>query len=272
MIKEKSEKDFDFFVNFNQKRRNTLASQNNIQFKKLYQLNYLIYNILEQFKCALVEQKIKEADSKVIKKYIGMIKRDLVDSLDLINLMHFYAAKRTYRSVIETVLRLAGYSYRMYVYKKRKDNNKYVSTDQLKRLRSIIDTHKIGRFTKGILDEFKDSVVSKNFKILNKYYSDYSNITHTNSLESVDLSTDLNEILTKTSDEIGKIITDTYFLLANILLIIYFSEKLLMIDTISMQDFYFMKKLVNPVISEKQLENVSNNFAKGLNQNKKSML
>lgn len=263
MIREKSEEDYSLFIEFNKKRSSTLAE--NKKFKNLYQLNYMLYNILDQINSSFDEKNIQKVDSVVIEKYINMIKRDLVDSLDLLNLVHFDAAKRTYRSVIETVLRLVSYSFRTYVYKKRTESGKYDSTEQLKHLRSIVDTHKIGKLTRGILDELKSSIVVDNLKTLNNYYTDYSNIAHTNSLESVNFSTSLNQILNKTNLEIEEIISKTYILLVNMLIVVFFSEKLLLInDEMTLQDIYFMKKLVKSVIPEEQIDAVDKNFAEGL--------
>ncbi|MFT8425693.1 MAG: hypothetical protein ABF630_09550 [Liquorilactobacillus sp.] len=251
MIKDKIPKDYNLFKNILSNRPYLTTNKYYEEyFKKIYALHFFLYNLLSTTN--------ETTDSFV--KYINLAKRDVVISLDLLNCEHFESAKRNYRSVIESLFRVLCYSIKRHIYIERKKKNIYNSSDQLKRLQSMLDTHKVSKLTYGISEELVNSVIKDDVKKLNSLYSEFSNIVHTSDTSS-QVSTDLNTSIHHESSVIKENLDCIFEVLTYSILVSYFSILLFsQTEVLSQQDFYYFVHLVDGTVREDHIINISKNY------------
>lgn len=243
MIKENSDRDFRNFVNFNEHRKLYKVT------KELYALHYVIYDFLS----ILVEPKYS--------LYSSLAKRDLVSGLDSLTRGNFISLKRDYRSFIESSIRILAVSYREYIVLKRKSRGIYVSSLQLRELRSLIDTHKIGKFTSGILSKVENSIIYDDVNKVNNIYSQLSRYVHTNENIKNDIAKDLISLVKHSEAEFNEVSEEVYEILSYTSLILYCAVCLAGCDScISQQNLYYYIKLLKKYepISENHVFDISN--------------
>lgn len=240
MIKEDSNKDFNSFIDYFNRRKKLYTSE------KLYSLHYVTYYFLSLF------------HNSELSSYSLLAKRDLISGLDSLSRGNFIASRRDYRSFIESCLRLLASSYKKYIVLKRQSNHNFESSCQLRDLQSLIDTHKIGRFTNGVSKKLDGSIIHDDVKIILEIYSKLSNFVHTNEINKSHIASDLTELTTHNKDEEIAINNEIYELISYSSLIIYSSICLIDYDDkISRQTFYYYTNLLKDVISEEHVINVS---------------
>ena len=250
MIKGNLDSDFNLFREF-KKQRNYLIDVP--QFKEIYALSYIIYNLTPTI----------EFDTRLA-KYSKLMRRDLTSAIDLIDLQHFESVRRDLRSMIETSFRIIGYSVKQFIYHKRIANKIYTPSSQIKNIKQAIDTHKIGKLTNTINDLFKDNIIYSNIDFLLSCYTSYSNVVHTNSLEST-FHTDLKSLTNHTNKEYETFLNEILLLLSHTIIVIYSSLLALDIQNqISQQDFYYISSKLNKHIEKDHLIQTQDNFIKDI--------
>lgn len=250
MIKDEYKKDLEAFEKF---KRSRVYLSNSPQFKKIYELSYIIYNLLPY----------ASSDSELC-RYSNLIKRDLVSSIDLIDMQHFESAKRDLRSMIETVFRLIAYTLKGYIYTKRKEKKIYGSSSQIHNIRSALDTHKIWKLTSLIKDLFEKTIIYPNVKSLLDLYTSFSDTIHTNTQPKM-LHNDLVSLTKHTNNEFKLFSEDILLLLSNTIVIIYFSRLIYFSrDLLIQQNFYYINRTLNTYISKDFLIKIQNNYLDGI--------
>lgn len=250
MIRDNYKKDFALFIKFEKNRRD-LSS--NPQFEKIYELSYIIYNILPYSKL-----------DSALNNYSNLVKRDLVSAIDLINLQHFESAKRDLRSMMESIFRLIGYVLKTYIYLKRKKRKIYGHSSQISNIRSALDTYKIGKLTTLINKLFKNNIIYNDIKPLLKYYTSFSNTVHTNAKENI-FHNDLSTLTTHTNNEFSDFSNDVLLVLVHTIGISYFCNLLYFSkDSLSQQDFYYVNSILGEYICENYLIKLQDDYLDGI--------
>lgn len=253
MIRDNGVEDYNHFKAFSSKQPTIIEGDREPTFKEVYLNHYFLYNLLSYY----------EESSSDLKKFSSIAKRDLISALNLINMNQFESAYKDYRSFIESCLRVVATTFREYVVKQRRSKNNYSSSDQLKTIRSLIDTNSVGKFTNWIMEEFSDSVIKEDLLQINKLYSLFSNYVHTNNITHT-VSSDLESLTTHSSDSISDVLNMVKKLIAFCTSIIYFSTCLSSICELSQQDFYWMTSSLEDFIPEQHILDISNSTTTGL--------
>lgn len=250
MIKDNYKKDFTLFSKFEKNRKDLISNPN---FRRIYEISYIIYNLLPYSKL----------DSE-LNNYSNLVKRDLVSAIDLINLQHFESSKRDLRSMMESVFRLIAYVIKGYIYLKRKERKIYGHSSQISSIRSALDTYKIGKLTILIDKLFKNNIIYNDIKPLLSYYTSFSNTVHTNSKEDI-FHNDLSTLTTHENDEIDDFSDDVLSVLTHIIGIIYFANLIYFSeDSLTQQDFYYINSILREYICDNYLEKIQASYLHGL--------
>lgn len=234
------------------KNQHFIDEQNVDKFNDLYCLCYYIYNILP-------ESNNKDKSLLALEK---TLRRDLVCMLSSLYTLNFESAQRDIRTSIESVIRLVGYSLKSYIYEERKRHNYYNSSCQLKDLKGIENSTKIGRVMNKVYDIYEDTYLKKAFSNLKDGYSFLSEISHFDNkiANKKDLSENIKELKNRSIDETNNILDSFIDLVQNILVLIYYVSLLYNQDNLSQQDYIYMTKILKHNFSEEFLEILSKNY------------
>lgn len=242
LLKDTAEQDFFNFEHYSEThatlvtvyKRKELFSK----FQRLYELHYALYN--------MVISIMNNAKDPHLLTAVSFIQESLVSSIDLINLEHFKSAKKEYRSLIESIFRLALACSRSRIYEDRKKQHLYKSTDILSALLSKLDTHKIGSLTHFTVDYYSNTILKSDVTKLNEYYSEFSNVTHTNNVHETNFVLNLESMSYGKSAYIQKDLDSFVELLGLCLSVSYFSIiNYYGAEILHQQDFYFILKLMH---------------------------
>lgn len=259
-IQERILEDFEKFVVFSKSHKNIVDTTDSKDvFKDLYTISYLLYNILN------IDVKELNCSSNEIKRYISYsqeLKQNLLNSIDLINFRHFKSAQKEYRTLIESAFRLLLLCTKISIYNKRKEVHIFSANQSLADIQSKMDTHKIGSFTNFMVTFFKEWPISDDIIYLNKLYSAYSSILHTNTIHKDNMSTTLQEITNPSTSETKSELTKAIQLLIEIILIVTFGlHTVLQANVFGQQDFYLLinisQKYKETQVEDK-LKNITN--------------
>ncbi|WP_201714677.1 hypothetical protein [Rossellomorea arthrocnemi] len=128
---------------------------------------------------------ITEVDSRSnIENFFNECKNNLIISYDLTNINYINASKQILRSAIESFFRFSLAISRYIEYKENKKNRIFSVTESLRELKSMQDTHKVGRLTRFVLDYYECTPVKSVYMNLYTLYSDFSSIVHVNTKDN----------------------------------------------------------------------------------------
>lgn len=259
-IQKRIAEDFNKFIVFSNEHKNIVdVSDNKTVFKDLYTISYLLYNILD---INLSDLSCSSNDIKRYKSYSQELKQNLLNSIDLINYKHFTSAQKEYRSLIESAFRLLLFCTKISIYKKRKENHLFFANQALTDIQSKLDTHKIGSFTSFMVTFFKEWPISNDINRLNKLYSTYSSVLHTNTIHKNDMSTTLQEITNPSAGEAKDESIRSIQLLIEIIVIVTFGlHTALQSNVFGQQSFYLLISIANKykeTLVEHKLTNIVN--------------
>jgi len=122
-----------------------------------------------------INKKNKTAD------FMNESKIDLITGFDLLNINYLKASKKTLRSAIESFFRFSLEFERYAEYQRNRERKVYEATQTLKDLKSMVDTHKVGKMTRYTIGYFTQQPVHDLYCDLNKKYSELSSYVHVNS-------------------------------------------------------------------------------------------
>ncbi|MDU1487947.1 hypothetical protein [Ligilactobacillus animalis] len=253
MIRNNGLEDYNQFKTFSSKQPTMTEGNHESTFKELYLNHYFLYNLLSQY----------ENSSSDLRRFSSIAKRDLISALDLINMNHFESAYKDYRSFIESCLRIVAATFRGYVIDQRHSKGIYSSSTQLKKIRSLIDTNSVGKFTSWIIEAFSNSIINEDLLQINKLYSYFSGYVHTNNISHT-VSSDLASLTTHSSDTTLGVLNNIKKLIAFCTSIIYFSTRLSLTYKLGQQDFYFMVSFLKDFIPEEHIIDINNSPTTGL--------
>lgn len=175
-IKKKWEIDFDSYELFLSEREYFTNTELKSSFTRIYQKIYL-YTTLTSAICDLDKR------SK-IQQFFFECKNNMIISFDLANLNYINASKQILRSCIESLFRLSLGISRYIEYRENKKKGIYIATDSLKNLKSMQDSHKVGRLTHFVIGYFSETPVNECMKELYNLYSILSGAVHVNDKEN----------------------------------------------------------------------------------------
>ncbi|GEB75499.1 hypothetical protein LBR04_22380 [Levilactobacillus brevis] len=184
-------------------------------FEQLYKLSFCLYNLFES-------DVTNSPNHAELNMYINFLRRDLISTLDLLNLQHIDSSKKECRSIIESIIRISLFTEREAIYKNNIHNHIYHSTSELKELKSAVTTHKIGRLTTCAQNYFSDSIISDCVSQLNQDYSSFSKLTHTNEKLGSKTITTLNAVSNISPAVLQSSIMDIIRIIENSILCIYY--------------------------------------------------
>lgn len=238
-IQKRILKDFKKFIAFSKSHKNIVdATTNEATFKDLYTISYLLYNILD------IDVEKLNCSSNELKRYRSYsqeLKQNLLNSIDLVNFKHFTSAQKEYRSLIESAFRLLLFCTKVSIYNKRKEDHIFSVNQSLADIQSKMDTHKIGSFTNFMVTFFKGWPIADNIIHLNKLYSTYSSVLHTNTVHKDNMSTTLQDITNPSTSETKSELIKIIQLLIEIVIIVTFGLHIvLQADVFGQQDFYLL--------------------------------
>ncbi|WP_282035156.1 hypothetical protein [Metabacillus indicus] len=128
---------------------------------------------------------ITELDSRSnIENFFNECKNNLIISYDLANVNYINASKQILRTAIESFFRLSLAISRYIEYKENKKKGIFSVTESLRDLKSMQDTHKVGRLTRFVIDYYEGTPVKSLFTNLYNLYSDFSSIVHVNTKDN----------------------------------------------------------------------------------------
>lgn len=162
------EKDIKLYRNFISNRQYLYDSHYTL-FDNYYSIVYLISNAF------LKVDKYKSVSINEM-KFRRILIENLIRTIDLINLKHFYDVDKCYRSIIEAFFKYLLEIERYKEYEQLKKKNQFKATDRMKELKKISTSYKIGRltsYTKSLFLMDKPEI-----KTLYDYYSMLSGSVH----------------------------------------------------------------------------------------------
>ncbi|MGG4042135.1 hypothetical protein [Bacillus smithii] len=151
-----------------------------------------VFSFLYMFTLMVDDILNLELDNE-IKNYISEVKADLIVSLDLANINYLKGSKQILRSSIEEFFRFCLSIQRKKEYELNKRKGIYTADDSLKKLRSNIDTHKVGKMTHFTCEKFSQTPIESPIKNLVDLYSELSSFVHVNKTENLTAKNFLNE-------------------------------------------------------------------------------
>lgn len=171
-ISEPWERDFNQYLQFVSNRSLYTDSFNLDKLKSVYK-KIFIYTTLSN--------KIESLRTRGNLKYFyNECRNNLIISYDLLNFNYISSSKQILRSAIESYFRLSLALEQINYYDLRKKNGMYTVDDKLRDLKSLQDSHKVGKLTAFLVDYYRNSCVYKIFNRLNELYSNLSGNVHVN--------------------------------------------------------------------------------------------
>ncbi|MFH7820564.1 hypothetical protein [Neobacillus thermocopriae] len=162
-----------------------------------------------------------------IHNFFNECKNNLIISFDLANVNYISASKQILRSAIESFFRFSLAISRYIEYKKNKKNGVFSVTESLRSLKSMQDTHKVGRMTKFVLDYFERTPVKSLYSDLYNLYSNLSSIVHVNTKDNFTPHKYLSDYIMLDEEAIQTHLAQLEMVINNIIQVIfYFSFNL----------------------------------------------
>ncbi|MCA6741442.1 hypothetical protein [Enterococcus durans] len=217
------ESDYVDYIKYTENRISLSTSGFENEIKELYDLLYLFSSNIDIY---------QDLDKKSFMwEYISETKNDLIISFDLLNINYLTASKRILRSAIESFFRFSLCFSRFKEYSQNKENNIYNVTDNLKELKSMTDTHKVGKMTFYTKNYFSNTIINKQVDGLYNKYSSLSSSVHVNSKTSFSPQRFLNEYSSVKNEDVSKNIKIYRDILIDMLLSLYYFDSWLSSST-----------------------------------------
>lgn len=245
------------FKNFSDSRETITNSTNNKllgAFKQLYLLSDSLYRLLN---FSPISSERNQHDITKENKLISAIQENIVYATDLVNLKQFNSASNNYRSIIESTFRLLLLTEKCMIEAKILNTHHYSKDESQKKIKRLIDTHKVGKLTSFTSEYFKDYIVGTEVLYLNSLYSEFSKTIHT------DLETKSSILyLMALEQQQDELILDKLHLfsdsLKNIIIVIYYSlNHFFNTQSLSSQEFAFITQIYRAVPFQNKLQNIS---------------
>ncbi|EAD0080785.1 hypothetical protein NB59_14800 [Listeria monocytogenes] len=208
--------DYKEYISYTENRTSVTNSGFENEIKELYELLYLFSSVIYVY---------KDLDTKSnMWNFISETKNDLIICFDLLNINYHTASKKILRSSIESFFRFSLCLARYNEYKENKKNGIFHATDSLKQLKSMIDTHKVGKMTFFTLDYFSNTEINQKYTKLINSYSDLSGNVHVNSKEIFTPHRFLSNYSTIDRNEVSRSIKGQKEVLIDMLLCLYYFD------------------------------------------------
>lgn len=211
------ESDYFDYIKYTENRTSLRTSGFESEIKELYELLYLFSSNIDIY---------QNLDKKSFMwDYISETKNDLIISFDLLNVNYLTASKRILRSAIESFFRFSLCFSRFKEYSCNRANKIYNATDNLKELKSMTDTHKVGKMTNYTKNYFSNSKINKQVESLYNKYSSLSSSVHVNSKTNFSPQRFLNEYSSIKNEDVSQNIEVYRDILIDILLSLYYFDS-----------------------------------------------
>lgn len=195
------------------------------------------------------------------KNFISEVKSDLIVAFDLINMNYLKAAKQILRSSIEEFFRFCLSIQRNKEYEINKSKGVYSADESLKKLRSNIDTHKVGKMIHFTISKFSQTHVRCPIERLSILYGKLSSFVHVNKTENLTTENFLCEYTQpnqKESSDFLNIYNQTLNLI--IIIVTYFYNYYPFGSSLTKRDWLNIKSRLSPD-SCKIIESIENDFS-----------
>ncbi len=199
-----------------------------------YKLLYLLANLTPAFQSFDERSKIW--------KYVNQCKKDMIIAFDLININYTDSGKRIMRSSIESFFRFSLSTLRHHIYINNCKNGDYSANKELKELKSICDSYKIGKLTSKSKEYFQGTVIEVCINQLNEFYTELSGIVHTNNTELFSPQEYLVEYQVLDAESVSKAIRLYKKIVIKFLLVIYWFDLLLERNIYRKTDLQLLEK------------------------------
>ncbi|AWI12643.1 hypothetical protein CQJ30_11065 [Caldibacillus thermoamylovorans] len=213
-LKKEWERDFEAYELFLKERDYFTNTDLKSNFLKIYQKIFL-YTTLTRGICDLDKR------SK-IQQFFFECKNNMIISYDLANLNYINASKQILRSCIESFFRLSLGISRYIEYRENKKKGIYTSTKNLKNLRSMQDSHKVGKLTNFVINYYSSEPINNNVKELYDLYSELSGAVHVNDKDNFTPHRYLLDYSKVNEEQIELLLTKFEVVVNNVIIILYY--------------------------------------------------
>lgn len=166
------EKDFNNYKHLIQERNFYTETDCVDNLKKVYKKIYIYTTISNKIEHLQTRNKLKY--------FYNECRNNLIISFDLMNFNYISASKQILRSSIESFFRLTLSLEQIVYYEDRLKKNIYKADDILKDLKSLQESHKVGKLTSFTVTYFSEKSVGPIYNKLNILYSNLSSSVHVN--------------------------------------------------------------------------------------------
>ncbi|MEB6086759.1 hypothetical protein MXF21_11600 [Enterococcus casseliflavus] len=219
------ESDYAEYINYTAHRTSIIDSGFESDIKDLYRLLYIFSSNIYIY---------RDIDKKSFMwNYISETKNDLIISFDLLNINYMTASKRILRSAIESFFRFSLCFARFDEYSQNKKAGIFQATEVLKQLKSMSDTHKVGKMTFYVSEYFQSTKIESQINKLYDKYSSLSSIVHVNSKTDFSPQRFLSQYASIIEDDVRENVRTYKEIMLLILLCLYYFETKLSESTFS---------------------------------------
>ncbi|UAT31318.1 hypothetical protein K7T73_03530 [Bacillus badius] len=169
------ERDFNNYLQLIGERKFYTETDNIEEMKRVYKKIYIY---------TTVSNKVESLKTKTNLKYFyNECRNNLIISFDLMNFNYITSSKQIIRSSIESFFRLTLSLEQLVYYSERIRNQIYSVDDTLRALKSLQESHKVGKLTSYTVNYFNSKSVRSIYERLNEIYSVLSSSVHVNKAE-----------------------------------------------------------------------------------------
>lgn len=210
--------DFKEYIRYTENRVSVTNSGFKNDIKELYELLYIFSSVIYVYENMDIKSNMWN--------FISETKNDLIICFDLLNMNYQSASKKILRSSIESFFRFSLCLAKHIEYENNKKDGVFHVTETLTKLKSMIDTHRVGKMTFFTQEYFSDMKIEQQYTNLISTYSRLSGNVHVNSKEAFTPHRFLSSYSTIDRDEIMNTIKIQKEVLIDMLLCLYFFDSL----------------------------------------------
>ncbi len=248
------EKDFVKYLKLISERKFYTETSNVEKMKRVYKKIFIYTTVSNKIELLHTRNNLKF--------FYNECRNNLIISFDLINFNYITSSKQIIRSAIESFFRLTLALEHVIYYNKRVKAKIYDVDEVLRDLKSLQDSHKVGKLTSYTVNYFDTKSVGIIYNNLNEIYSNLSSSVHVNKTEHFTphkYLSDYNQYEQEAFDKCLLILEEVTELIVQALY--YFSFD------IGDRGFYFEKRDLTSfevsLINGNYLENIDSSFSGG---------
>lgn len=190
-------------------------------YKKFFSLSYILFNIL---KSPMHRNDLLinvDYHNNIAKQYII---ENLLENISLINREFMNPSVKNFRTILESQLRYI-ISIEYTLLKNENRNLQKCKNKDSNKLKSVMDTHKIGKLTSKAKEYYKSTVISDNINRMNSFYSKYSNTIHSSD-EKTEFKEYFEEQFVHNEKDFIKLVSEFCEVIGNCLVTDYYEIKI----------------------------------------------